>query len=113
MIACKVSRGGPFRRARGSHTWAGQNGEAQPNKCDFSPAGKHRRGARGMLGNTIKHAGVRKVAAAAREGPSGVRQARSYRLLTSRDICFGNFVHLTGEQHKRRVIYETTQTQYL
>src|ERR1700752_4674044 len=33
--------------------------------------------------------------------------------LPIRDICLQDLLHLTGKQHKRRFIYETTQTQYL
>jgi len=81
---------------RGTGLGQAVKGEEEPDRCGCAPANKHRRGARGMVRNTIKHGGTRKVAVTTQTTVRACARPVAADFLLNRDICFRHFVHLTG-----------------
>jgi hypothetical protein len=71
-------------------------GKEPPKRCGHISAQSHRKDAREVVRNTIKHASAEKVAVTAEEGVEACARPLAGDFLQIRDICFSRFVHLTG-----------------
>lgn len=81
---------------RGTGPGQAVKGEEEPNRCGCPPQISIEGGARGMVRNTIKHGGTRKVAVTTQTTVQACARPVAADFLLNRDICFRHFVHLTG-----------------